>query len=231
MLFRRHKKQPKPRILLRLALFLVLVSVALVLPLRWFNPPLTAFVAQDQVSYSLRAAWVSYDQLSKPLTLAVITAEDQKFPDHFGFDFAALKSALLEQRARKRGGSTITQQLAKNLYLWPGRSLLRKGLEAWLTLWLELLLPKQRLIELYLNVVEFGPGIYGVGKAAKHFYNISAGVLSPYQASLLAAVLPNPKRFSASRPSAYIRQRAADIRAGMRALGGLGFLDRLVAVQ
>ncbi|MCB1742677.1 MAG: transglycosylase domain-containing protein, partial [Gammaproteobacteria bacterium] len=123
--------------------------------------------------------------------------------------------------------STITQQLAKNLYLWPGRSLLRKGLEAGLTLLIELCWPKRRILEVYLNVVEFGPGVYGVGAASQHFFGKHPRALSMREASLLAAVLPNPKRLSVARPSAYVARRARAIERGVRNLGGESWLPWL----
>ncbi|MEX2320552.1 MAG: transglycosylase domain-containing protein, partial [Saccharospirillum sp.] len=127
-----------------------------------------------------------------------------------------------------RGGSTISQQLAKNLYLWPGRSLVRKGIEAWLTLWMELLWSKNRLLEVYLNVVEFGPGIYGVTQASEHFFGKRPDQLTAYEASLLAAVLPNPKRLHVGQPSAYVSQRSRTIRTAMSYLGGVAYLDGVV---
>lgn len=169
---------------------------------------------------SLRANWVPINTISPALAVAVVASEDQKFPDHFGFDIEAIQSALSEDRGRMRGASTLTQQLAKNLYLWPGRSLFRKGLEAWLTLWIEITWSKQRILEVYLNVVEFGPGVYGVGEASKTFFNKSPAELTRHEAALLAAVLPNPKQLSADRPSPYVYQRARAIQEAMSYLGG-----------
>ncbi|AJQ93060.1 membrane carboxypeptidase (penicillin-binding protein) [Gynuella sunshinyii YC6258] len=168
--------------------------------------------------------WTDLDDISAQLPLAVISSEDQKFPDHMGFDFEAIADALEEQRKRPRGASTITQQLAKNLFLWPGRSYVRKGLEAWFTLWMEWLWPKQRIMEVYLNVIEYGPGVYGVTTASERFFHKSPARLTRTEASLLAAVLPNPKRMSASQPSAYVWSRSYEIRQAMRALGGISYL-------
>ncbi len=215
--------------LLILFLLFLCLTVFLSLPLRWVNPPITAFVLSDDnvKSFNLRDKWAVYSDISPQLFLAVIAAEDQKFPGHFGFDFESLKKALSEKRSKRRGASTITQQLVKNLYLWPGRSIVRKGVEAWLTLWLEVFLTKERILELYVNVVEFGPGIYGVGTASEKFYGVSPGRMNLFQASTLAAVLPNPKRYLVATPSDYVYDRAHDIRQSMRALGGVGYLKEL----
>ena len=213
----------------RICLVLIVLSIGLTLPLRWFNPLTTAFIVADQQAnvLTLRNHWVTYDQLSPYLPLAVMAAEDQKFPTHHGFDFTSLKKALMEKREKRRGASTISQQLTKNLYLWSGRSLIRKGIEAWLTLWLELWLSKQRILELYVNVVEYGPGIYGVAHASEHFFKRSPKLLNPQQSALLASVLPNPKQFSATKPSSYLYKRARRIRLSMNNLGGVDFLQQL----
>ena len=222
-------RKKKALIVLKIIGAFLFLSLLLSLPLRWFNPPLTAFVISDERAdnINLRESWVDYSELPPTVLLAVMAAEDQKFPDHWGFDFDALKKAVFEKRSKKRGASTITQQLVKNLYLWPGRSLFRKGVEAWLTLWIEMFLSKQRILELYVNVVEFGPGVYGVGLATQSFYGLQAKRISSSQAALLAAVLPNPKRYSVSTPSAYVRERSANIQAAMRALGGVRFVEKL----
>ncbi len=207
----------------------MLMTVLLTLPLRWLNPPITAFTLSDSHTggLNLREKWTSYDDVSPHILLAIIAAEDQKFPDHFGFDFQSLQKALVERRSKRRGASTISQQLTKNLFLWSGRSLFRKGVEAWLTLWIEIFLSKERILELYVNVVEFGPGIYGIGQATETFYNKKPSQMTAFQASMLAGVLPNPKRYSIVNPSSYQFERAADIRHFMWSLGGVGFLDKL----
>ncbi|MEO0443001.1 MAG: monofunctional biosynthetic peptidoglycan transglycosylase [Pseudomonadota bacterium] len=212
--------------LLAFALFILLSTLA-TLPLRWINPGLTAFTVRDDIDYSLRERWVGYSELSPELLLAVIAAEDQKFPQHFGLDVESIKKSLAETRGRRRGASTITQQLAKNLYLSPSRSLFRKGLEAWLSVCIEFFLPKTRILELYVNVIEFGPGVYGVNKASGDFFLVSATGLDRWQASFLAAVLPNPKQMSVTTPSHYVSSRAASIRRSMSALGGIAYLQAL----
>jgi monofunctional biosynthetic peptidoglycan transglycosylase len=161
--------------------------------------------------------------------MAVIAAEDQKFAEHWGFDVAAIRAALRhnERGGALRGASTLSQQVAKNLFLWSGRSWPRKALEAWFTGLIELLWPKQRILEVYLNSVEWGDGIFGAQAAARHHFAVDAPRLNAQQASQLAAVLPNPRRWSAGRPDRYVLNRAAWIRQQMRQLGGSRYLQRL----
>jgi len=208
---------------------IVLVSIALTLPWRWLAPPTTAFILQDRLHHKgrIHQQWVPLDEISPTLPIAVVAAEDQKFPHHHGFDFQSLSEALQEDRRHRRGASTISQQLAKNLYLWPGRSLLRKALEAYFTVLIEFTWPKRRIIEVYLNVVEFGPKVYGVDAASRLFFGKPPSRISSQEAALLAAVLPSPKRMSALRPSEYVRKRASEIEAAVRALGGPGYLALL----
>ncbi len=203
-----------------------MVSILLTLPLRWLNPFTSAFIIQEMIidKKIISLDWVAYDNIAKTLPIAILASEDQKFPDHFGFDFDSLYKALTEKRPKTRGASTISQQLAKNLYLWPGRSFLRKGLEAYFTILLELFLPKKRILEIYLNVIEFAPAVYGVGAASRHLFSRSPAQISAYQAALLAAVLPNPKQMSALTPSAYVLSRAQQIQNTVRLLGGPAYL-------
>lgn len=209
----RRKKKKERRWLKRflyLGLGLVALSFLLVLPLRWFDPATTAFMlADDSGIRPLKHHWVDWDAIGTSATLAVIASEDQRFADHFGLDLKAIKKAVDEKddRGYLRGASTITQQTAKNLYLWSGRSLARKGLEAYLTVLLEICLPKRRILELYLNIAEFGPGIYGLGAASAHYFERTPAALSDGQAALLAAVLPNPKQLRPNPPSDYVRER------------------------
>ncbi len=163
------------------------------------------------------------------MALAVVAGEDQLFPEHWGFDLESIREALERQErgGRLRGASTITQQVAKNLFLWNGRSYLRKGLEAYFTILLELLWPKSRTLEVYLNIAEFGDGIYGVNAASKIYLRKSPLRLNKRDAALLAAVLPNPKHFKVSNPSAYVRKRQQWILRQMKQLGGVGYLRRL----
>jgi monofunctional biosynthetic peptidoglycan transglycosylase len=163
------------------------------------------------------------------MALAVVAGEDQRFPAHWGFDFRAIQQVLEDKAQGKalRGASTISQQVAKNLFLWHGRSLLRKALEAWFTVLLELLWPKQRILEVYLNIIELGEQTFGVEAASRRFFNKSAQQLRPEEAALLAAVLPNPLYYRVNAPSAYVRERQSWILRQMRQLGGIDYLDEL----
>lgn len=169
----------------------------------------------------LRHVWVPWDEIAPSAKLAVIAAEDQRFADHFGLDLAAIQRAREHNRRGRtlRGASTISQQVAKNLFLWSGRSWLRKGMEVGYTLLIELFWPKQRVLEVYLNIAEFGEGVYGVEAAAQQYFGRPAAQLTEYQAALLAAVLPSPKRMSVVAPTAYVQSRAQWIQGQMRQLG------------
>jgi monofunctional biosynthetic peptidoglycan transglycosylase len=209
------------------ALFAV-TSLALVLTLRWVPPPASAVMlhqrAVDGIDYAYR--WVPLREIAPTMALAVVAAEDQKFPDHFGFDLDAIRMALADgaRDGPLRGASTISQQVAKNLFLWRGRSWLRKGLEAWFTVLIEVAWPKRRILEVYLNVAELGPGLYGVEAASHRFFATRARDLNANQAALLAAVLPNPVRLRADAPSDYVRRRQRWILWQMERLGGRAFL-------
>jgi monofunctional biosynthetic peptidoglycan transglycosylase len=172
--------------------------------------------------------WRDYGQISPQLALAVIAAEDQRFPDHNGFDFEQIQKAMdeAERGGRSRGASTITQQVAKNVFLWNSRRFLyvRKGLEAWFTLLIETLWSKQRTLEIYLNIAEFGSGIYGAEAAAQAFFHKPAKNLSRAEAARLAAVLPSPRRYRADNPGPYVQRRQNQIEAQMAALGGTAYL-------
>ena len=217
----------------------VAASVLAVASLRWINPPFTAFMAEAQAAawsnrdanYVYRHSWVDLDRISPNLPLAVVAAEDQKFPEHWGFDVPAIEKAYaLNQHSHKvRGASTISQQVAKNLFLWSGRSYFRKGLEAYFTLLIEALWPKRRTLEVYLNIAEFGYGTYGAEAAAQRFFHKPAARLSRGDAAALAAVLPSPERFSAVAPSRYVQQRREWILGQMQALGGPEMLDEVDA--
>ncbi|MCE3027242.1 monofunctional biosynthetic peptidoglycan transglycosylase [Salinicola sp. DM10] len=177
----------------------------------------------------IQQQWTPWARLSDNAKLAVMAGEDQRFPDHWGFDTDQIRRALTSwsDGGDLRGASTISQQTARNLFLWTGRSWVRKGLEAWFTLLLEALWPKQRILEVYLNIAEWDTGVFGLQAAAEHYFGTSAANLSVTQASRLAAILPNPRGWSASRPSPYVLQRAAWIQRQMRNLGGTAFLQRI----
>jgi monofunctional biosynthetic peptidoglycan transglycosylase len=214
-------------------------SVVAVLTMRWMPPVSSAFMLGSYVAawkdgrwdYRVAYRWTPYAQISRHAKLAVIASEDQKFAFHPGFDFAAIDKALKHNARGKRvrGASTISQQVAKNLFLWKGQTWVRKGLEVWFTLLIEGLWPKQRILEVYLNVAEFGPGVYGVGAAAPRYFRKPPARISRGEGALLAAVLPNPRRFRVDRPSGYVLRRQAWIVGQMNALGGAEYMRNVEA--
>ena len=191
---------------------------------------ITAWLDHDS-TYVFRHKWADLSQISPNLPLAVVASEDQKFPEHWGFDVEAIEKAYaLNQHSHKvRGASTISQQVAKNLFLWSGQSYFRKGLEAYFTVLIEALWPKRRILEIYLNIAEFGHGIYGAEAAAQRFFHKAASRLTRADAAVLAAVLPNPQRYSAAAPSHYVQQRREWILGQMQALGGPEMLEEIDA--
>jgi monofunctional biosynthetic peptidoglycan transglycosylase len=207
--------------------------------LRWIDPPYTAFMAGAQLAawvkhdktYVFRHSWVDLSQISPNLPLAVVASEDQKFPEHWGFDVEAIEKAYsLNQHSHKvRGASTISQQVAKNLFLWSRRSYFRKALEAYFTVLIESLWPKRRILEIYLNIAEFGYGTYGAEAAAERFFHEPAARLTRADAAVLAAVLPSPERYSAAAPSRFVQQRREWILGQMQALGGPEMLHEIDA--
>jgi monofunctional biosynthetic peptidoglycan transglycosylase len=210
-------------------------SVLVVAALRWLPVPVTAFMAGERFAahagqpLDQRHQWVPWQRISRHAAVAVIAAEDQKFLVHDGFDFEQIEKAVTDagRGKRLRGASTISQQVAKNLFLWPGQSWLRKGLEAWFTVWIELLWPKQRILEVYLNSAQFGRGIWGVEAASRAYFGKDASRLSRQEAALLAAVLPSPTRYRVMNSGPYVRERQAWILRQMQALGGTSLLDAL----
>jgi monofunctional glycosyltransferase len=237
------KKKAWPIRLLRTLLWIAVglfgTSVAAVLLLRWIDPPISAFMAETGLnawiardrSYVFRHQWVDLAQISPNLALAVVASEDQKFPDHWGFDVEAIEKAysLNQHSHRVHGASTISQQVAKNLFLWSGRSYLRKAIEAYFTVLLEAAWPKRRILEVYLNIAEFGDGTYGAEAAAERYLHKSAARLTRADAAVMAAVLPNPEHFLINAPSAYIERRRAWILEQMQALGGPEMLEDIDA--
>ena len=207
----------------------VLIAVAVlpalfVLLYRVVAPPLTPLMLLrgGKANYS----WMPMSHIAPVLARSVLTAEDENFCNHHGFDAASIQKALDQyldddDRETLRGGSTISQQTAKNVFLWPDRTWLRKGLETWLTVYIEALWPKPRIMEVYLNVVEWAPGVYGAEAAARHHFHKSAGALSAHEAALLAAVLPNPRKWNASDPGPYVRGRADTLQGRAARLGPL----------
>src|SRR5262245_17963246 len=220
-----------------LLLTFVLLTAVPVLLLRWLHPLTSAFMLEAKAnaisagnsSYENRYQWVDLEEISPHAALAVVASEDQLFPFHTGFDVKSIRAAVRENahRKRPRGASTITQQVAKNLFLWNGASYVRKGLEAWFTVLIETLWPKERILEVYLNVAQFGRGVYGVEAAARRFFHKPASQLTREEAATLAAVLPNPIRMHADRPSAYVYERRDRIMGQMRGLGGREYLEQI----
>jgi len=211
-------------VLAGLALFLL--SVVLVVPLRWIDPPTSAFMLRDRhAGANVRHQWAEWEALGPALAIAVVASEDQKFPTHRGFDLDSIRDAY--EGGASRGASTITQQVAKNLYLWPGRSWVRKGIEVWLTLLIETTWSKRRILEVYLNIAQFGPGLYGAWTATEVYYGRPPDLISLEEAARLAAVLPSPSRIDPTRPGGYATERANWIMTQIRTLGGPAYLADL----
>lgn len=212
----------------RLVLTWVAITTAVVLVLRWVDPPNTAFMLAAQArGEHPTSEWLDWPEIPAELALAVVAAEDQRFPGHAGFDFAQIRNAVetAMQGGRIRGASTISQQVAKNLFLWSGRNFVRKGLEAYFTVLLELLWPKQRILEVYLNIAQFGEGFYGVAVASREYFGKPPAGLTRREMSLLASVLPDPVDLDPRAPGAFLRERAAFVREHMELLGGVGYLE------
>ncbi|WP_262927302.1 monofunctional biosynthetic peptidoglycan transglycosylase [Phytohalomonas tamaricis] len=218
-----------------LGLFVGVSVLAVVLfrfvPLPWSSVMLERQIEswRDGEPLQLQYVWVPYERMSSQAKIAVIASEDQRFPFHHGFDTHQIQLAFdawLEGKSL-RGASTISQQTAKNAFLWSGRSWVRKGLEAWFTGLIELIWPKQRILEVYLNIAEWDHGVFGLQAAARHYYGVDAGRLSAEQAARLAAVLPNPLGWSPVRPTPRVAGRARWIRQQMRQLGGPDYLRHL----
>ena len=223
--------------LFRLALAWAAIVALMVLILRWVPAYTSAFMIEKTVAaavrgddaYDLQHTWVPWERISPHAKVAMIAAEDLRFPEHHGFDFDAMAGAWEDYRrgGRLRGGSTISQQLAKNLFLWPGRSFVRKGLEAYITVLIEAMWSKQRILEVYLNSAEMGRGIFGVEAASRAFFDKPAARLTPREAALLAAVLPNPIQRRADAPAPALRHKRDRIQRRMERIGGPRVLDSL----
>ncbi len=216
-------------------LVLLVIVLAIVLPpvsvvvYRFLPPPMTILMAERLVEgHGMDYRWRGLSRISPALQEAVVASEDQRFCQHHGFDFNAMEKAMKanERRPDKlKGGSTISQQTAKNVFLWPGRSYVRKGIEAWYTVLIETIWGKRRIMEMYLNVVEFGPGVYGAEAAAERFFHESAAQISPAQAARMAAVLPKPLSWKAATPGPYIARRSRRIGGAMGAVRAGGYAD------
>ncbi len=221
--------------LLWLPVLFVGFSCLQVLVLRFIDPPLSTVMlwrygealGEGDWSYRLHYQWRDLDQMAPSLPISLVAAEDQRFPDHNGFDLQAIEKARDHNAkgGRLRGASTISQQVAKNLFLWQGRSWIRKGLEVWYTVLIEAFWPKERILEMYANIAEFGDGVYGAQAAARTFWGKDAARLAPGESARLAAVLPAPRRYNAAKPGPYVQRREAWIQRQARQLGGAGYLE------
>ncbi|WP_299757729.1 monofunctional biosynthetic peptidoglycan transglycosylase [uncultured Pontibacter sp.] len=222
----------------KLMLSLFLMSVAWVLVYRWVAPPATLHMikrraeagAADKENPGIKYKFVSLEEMSDQLPLAVVASEDQKFLQHHGFDFDAISDAFKRNQkgGNIRGGSTISQQVAKNVFLWHGRSYLRKAMEAYFTVLIEVLWGKERILEVYLNIAEMGDGVFGVEAASQQFFRKPASEVGRQQSALLAAVLPNPIKYSAKRPSPYVLTRRVRIARAMGRLGGATYIKEIL---
>lgn len=221
------------RFIWKTAMWFLILSVGLTLVYRFVPVPVTPLMVirlveqmfDSEKKVRLSKDWVPMSEISKNAPQAVYASEDQKFLDHNGFDFEAMQKAWEGNKKGKRikGASTITQQTVKNVFLWPDRSYIRKGLEAYFTVLVEILWPKERIMEVYLNVIEMGPGIYGIEAAAQNYYNKPAVKLNRSEAAMIAAVLPNPNRWNPKKPTPYILGRQAWILRQMNNLAPLGY--------
>jgi monofunctional biosynthetic peptidoglycan transglycosylase len=221
--------------LIELVAIVIALPVLATVAMRFIPPPTTAVILERRIdalvshkAYRVDRRWVPWSRISPNAPLAAIAAEDQNFATHRGFDFDSIQKAIdaHEKGQRLRGASTISQQVAKNLFLWSGRSFLRKGLEAGFTVLIEATWPKRRILEVYLNIVELGDGVFGVEAASQRYFRKAASRLDPGEAALLAAVLPNPIRLHAGRPSAYVEERRGWILEQMGQMGGAGYIRR-----
>lgn len=216
----------------RIVLFLLISHLVYLILLIWVNPPITTTQIGSLLGgYGLQRDYVNLEQMSPNIKLAVIASEDQLFPDHDGFDIKAIEKAMKfneKHPNRRRGASTISQQVAKNVFLWQGGGFFRKGLEVYFTFLIETAWSKKRILEMYLNVAEMGPGIFGVEAASKAYFGKSAAMLSRSEAAMIAACLPNPKRFTIRPMSKYVRNRYDDIMRQMNNLEGDADIEAII---
>ena len=228
----KHKKRSLSfiRVIVYIIVGIFGLSIFMTLAYRFINPPLTPLmlIRSIQDGESIKKDWVDLEDISPYMISAAIAAEDNNFLGHRGFDFGAIQKAvdLNKKGKRKRGASTISQQTAKNVFLWPGRSWVRKGLEVYFTFLIETFWPKERIMEVYLNVIEMGPGFYGSEAAAQHYFHIPAAKLSKRQASLITACYPNPRKRNPTHPTSYINRRANQIAALIPKFGKIKFDDK-----
>lgn len=220
---RKRKSSWLRRFLFRLIIIICLLSALPMVALRYIDPPTSAFIELNKLNHNtnIQHTWVQFEDISLYFPNAIIASEDQNFPTHHGLDLKQIRSALEESKdGQPRGASTITQQTVKNLFLWPDRSYLRKGLEAWLALWMDLIVPKTRILELYMNFAQFGRSVFGVGAASQYYFQVPPNKLTPEQSALIAASLPTPSRSNPAKPSDYLTERASFILDQMPRIGG-----------
>lgn len=207
------------------ALIGVAVSLVLVVMLRFVNPYMTYYYVSERMRLGeIERDWTPLEDFSPVMARSVVAAEDANFCLHFGFDIEGIKAALADDD-RVRGGSTISQQVAKNVFLWQGRTWVRKGIEAWFALLIEVFWPKARIVEVYLNIAELDEGVFGAAAAGRHYFNVEPDKITALQAGRMAAILPSPKKRSASRATAYTKKRTRQIMAGARTIAADGRAD------
>lgn len=212
-------------------LFIFVFQLLYIIVLKWINPPFTITQLVELVEQKkFQRDYISSSDMGRNIKLAVVASEDQKFPTHNGFDLDGIQKAFeSNQKGKKlRGGSTISQQVAKNIFLWQGRSYVRKGLEAYFTFMIEKIWGKERILEMYLNTSEMGIGVFGVEAAAEYYFNKSAKDLTKNEAARIAAALPSPKKYNVNPPSSYISNRAKNIEKQMRNIQGSAKLEEAI---
>lgn len=208
---------------LKMSLWVITISALPMLMLRYADPPTSSFIELNKLKHNtnIQHQWRDIEDVSLYFPNAVLASEDQQFPYHWGFDLDQIMLVLEESdKGYSRGASTITQQTVKNLFLWPERSFVRKGLEAWLTLWMELIVPKKRILEIYINFAQFGKSVFGVSAASQYYFGVPASELTPEQSALIVAALPTPSRSNPAKPSDYLKERADFILDQMPRIGG-----------
>ena len=223
------------RILKKIFLYLFVFQFVYIIALRWVNPPITITQLSNWISGNgLARDYVDYNEMSASVKLAVIAGEDQLFAEHNGFDMRSIRKAMKYNEKnpnKRRGASTISQQTAKNVFLWQGGGFFRKGLEVYFTFMIELFWPKERILEVYLNVAETGKGVFGVEAAARRYFNKSASQLTDTEAARIAAALPNPKRYTVKPLSNYVSKRSANLLRQMNNLEGDPAIQKVIQAR
>lgn len=221
------------RIIKRIVLFLFIFQFIYIILLKWIDPPITLTqIGSALTGDGLKRDYIDYDEMPTSIKLAVISSEDQVFPDHNGFDFKSIKKAMAyneKKPGRFRGASTISQQVAKNVFLWQGRNWIRKGLEVYFTFMIELIWGKRRILEMYLNVSEMGKGIYGIEAASKAYFNKSAKNITRREAAMIAAAMPNPVKYTVKPISRYVSIRSGWVMRQMNNIGNDSDVMKIIA--